>query len=149
MSRRRIGPRVSSQITAGGMTAKTAVPFTPPAHATASDKAAGSWIAMLLAVAGIHLAMLYAGLALSRLLAIPREDRIAVAFSGSQKTLMVGLHIALGPPFNNGLAMLPLVAYHVCQLLLDTVVANRLKAAAAPTRETDNRYSSGSPMARR
>jgi sodium/bile acid cotransporter 7 len=83
--------------------------------------------AMLASVCGVHLAMLYCGLGLGRLLGVSWEDRIAVAFSGSQKTLMIGLHIALSPAFNNGLAMLPMVAYHVRQLLLDTLIAERLR----------------------
>jgi sodium/bile acid cotransporter 7 len=85
-------------------------------------------VAMLAAVSGIHLSMFYTGLFLGRLMGISWEDRLAVAFSGSQKTLMIGLHIALSPVFNNGLAMLPMVAYHVCQLLLDALIADRLRA---------------------
>jgi sodium/bile acid cotransporter 7 len=84
-------------------------------------------VGMLAVVSGVHLAMLYSGFALGRMLGVNWEDRIAVAFSGSQKTLMIGLHIALSPAFNNGLAMLPMVAYHVCQLLLDALIAERLK----------------------
>ena len=84
-------------------------------------------IAMFVAVCVVHLSMLGSGFWLGRLLGIRWEDRIAVAFSGSQKTLMIGLHLALSPAFNNGLAMLPMVAYHVCQLLLDAIVAERLR----------------------
>ena len=52
-------------------------------------------------------------------------DAIAVAFSGSQKTLMVGAYIALavGP-----LAILPMVAYHAAQLIVDTLVADWWRA---------------------
>ena len=91
--------------------------------------------AMLAAVCGVHLAMLGCGFWLGRLLGIRWEDRIAVAFSGSQKTLMIGLHIALSPAFNNGLAMLPMVAYHVCQLLLDALIAERLRTRQAAPAE--------------
>jgi sodium/bile acid cotransporter 7 len=94
----------------------------------ATPISAGDTAAMLASVCGVHLAMFYAGLLLGRLLGIRWEDRLAVAFSGSQKTLMIGLHIALSPTFNNGLAMLPMVAYHVCQLLLDALIADRLRA---------------------
>jgi sodium/bile acid cotransporter 7 len=88
--------------------------------------------AMLAAVCGVHLAMFSCGLWLGRLLGVRWEDRIAVAFSGSQKTLMIGLHIALSPAFNSGLAMLPVVAYHVCQLLLDALIAERLRREQSP-----------------
>ena len=85
--------------------------------------------AMLASVSGVHLAMFFCGLWLGRLWGISWEDRVAVGFSGSQKTLMIGLHIAISPAFNNGLAMLPMVAYHVCQLLLDSFIADRLRGA--------------------
>jgi sodium/bile acid cotransporter 7 len=85
------------------------------------------WGAMLLAVCGVHLSMLACGLLGSRWLGIARPEQVAVGLAGSQKTLMVGLHIALAPPFNSGLAMLPMVAYHISQLLLDTLIADRLR----------------------
>jgi sodium/bile acid cotransporter 7 len=114
-------------VQAGLKLASRAAPLAPADTAT-----------MLAAVCGVHLAMLYCGFSLGRLLGVPWEDRIAVAFSGSQKTLMIGLHLALSPAFNNGLAMLPMVAYHVCQLLLDALIAERLRARQA-SRDTNGR----------
>jgi sodium/bile acid cotransporter 7 len=84
-------------------------------------------VLMLAAVCGVHLSMFAAGMGIARALGVAWEDRVAVGFCGSQKTLMIGLHIALSPAFNNGLAMLPMVAYHVCQLLLDALIADRLR----------------------
>lgn len=91
-----------------------------------SEEAIGlaGWIGMLTAVVGLHVAMLAAGHLLAMAAGINREDRIAVGFSGSQKTLMVGLLLALK---FSGLAILPMVAYHVCQLLVDTLVADWLR----------------------
>jgi sodium/bile acid cotransporter 7 len=79
---------------------------------------------MITAVATVHVALLGLGFTLSRLLRISRADAIAVAFSGSQKTLMVGAYLALavGP-----LAILPMVAYHAAQLVIDTLIADRLR----------------------
>ena len=88
---------------------------------------AGQWLAMLVAVASIHLLMLYCGHLLGRAASLPREDRIAVGFSGSQKTLMIGLQVAITYFAHLPLAMLPMVAYHVTQLILDTAVADRLR----------------------
>jgi sodium/bile acid cotransporter 7 len=85
------------------------------------------WTAMLAAVVGLHTVMLWAGHLLGRLFGIAREDRIAVGFSGSQKTLMVGIHIANS---FGGLAILPMLAFHVSQLLVDTVIADRLRHGA-------------------
>lgn len=86
--------------------------------------AAADWGLMLAFVCGIHLLALAAGHTLGRIAQIDRSDRIAVGFSGSQKTLMIGLHLALA--HFGGLATLPMVSYHVCQLLIDTVVADRM-----------------------
>ena len=52
--------------------------------------------------------------------------RHAVGFAGSQKTLMVGLTLAI--EYFPQAPILPVVAYHVCQLLVDTLVADWLKA---------------------
>lgn len=80
---------------------------------------------VLLLVAGVtfvHLAALWIGLRLSAAFGFTWPDSIAVAFAGSQKTLMVGAYVALavGP-----LAILPMVAYHAVQLFVDTLIADR------------------------
>lgn len=87
-------------------------------------------------VLGIHVAMLLLGVGLARRLRMNRQDSIAVGFSGSQKTLMVGLSVAIDLQYS----VVPIVAYHVGQLLIDTVVADRyrqrteeLDAAAEPS----------------
>jgi len=88
-----------------------------------------SGAAMLLAVVSIHLSMLWLGQATGRAIGLDRADWIAVGFSGSQKTLMVGLQVAL--MLGGGLMILPMVAYHVCQLVVDTIVADHLKLATS------------------
>lgn len=91
------------------------------------------WIAMLAGVVGLHSAMLAAGHLLGKVLGISRPDRIAVGFAGSQKTQMVGLYLANA---YGGLAVLPMLAYHVCQLLVDTLIADRLaRKSQVPTAE--------------
>jgi solute carrier family 10 (sodium/bile acid cotransporter), member 7 len=86
---------------------------------------------MIVAVVTVHLTLLFAGLVLARLLGMEHADRAAVAIAGSQKTLMVGIYVALefGP-----LAILPMIAYHASQLLLDTIIADWLRGRRmAPT----------------
>jgi len=83
------------------------------------------WITMIAAAAAVHTGALVFGLAAARGLGIARPEAIAVGFAGSQKTLMVGLHIALGARF--GIGVLPLVVYHVLQLMIDTIAADLLK----------------------
>lgn len=88
------------------------------------------WLLMLAAAGGVHTAALAFGYATARALRIAREEAIAVAFSGSQKTLMVGLHVALA--LNFGIGVLPLLVYHVLQLMIDTLAADWLKRGACP-----------------
>jgi sodium/bile acid cotransporter 7 len=83
--------------------------------------------AMLAAVLLVHLAMFWVGIHLSRWLRFSREDQIAVGFAGSQKTLMVGLVVAMALQ----ITILPMVSYHVLQLLVDTVIADRYRRSAA------------------
>lgn len=87
----------------------------------------GLMIALVLA---IHLSMLALGHLAGVWLGMSREARIAVGFAGSQKTLLVGLTVAVEDFGALALAVLPMVAYHVGQLLVDTVIADRLRAAA-------------------
>ncbi len=83
------------------------------------------WATMIGCVVGVHMVVLFAGHAIGRIVSLPRPDRIAVGFGGSQKTLMIGLHIAT--TYYTGLAMLPMITYHISQLLLDTLVADWLR----------------------
>jgi sodium/bile acid cotransporter 7 len=81
-------------------------------------------IAMIVAVIAIHGALLLISAGLCRILGIGRGDAIAVMFAGSQKTIMIGAYLAaaIGP-----LAILPMVAYHAAQLVVDTLVADWLR----------------------
>jgi sodium/bile acid cotransporter 7 len=91
---------------------------------------AGQLAAVAALVAAIHLAAWAVGFWAAGRAGLPREDRSAVAFAGSQKTLMIGLAIALD---FGGLAVLPMMAYHVEQLLIDTLLADRLHAGKSPS----------------
>lgn len=89
-----------------------------------------NFVPMFLAVACTHALMLAVGFRLGVLLGLERGDCIAVGFAGSQKTLVVGLHLAV--TYFGGLAILPMVTYHVFQLLFDTVVADKLRVEDEP-----------------
>ena len=78
---------------------------------------------MVAAVMTVHLGMLSAGWSLAGLVGLGRPERIAVAFSGSQKTLMIGLQVAM----ECNITILPMVTYHVGQLFVDTLIADRLR----------------------
>lgn len=85
---------------------------------------AGQIALMMVIVAVVHTFAWWAGLRVAARLGMRREDQLAVAFAGSQKTLMVGLAIALS---FGGLAVLPMLAYHIEQLLIDTLLADRFR----------------------
>lgn len=88
-----------------------------------------AWLQMIFACGSLHVLGLVAGFTLGRVTRLAREEWIAVGIAGSQKTLMVGLQIAL--EYFGGLTILPMVTYHVSQLLIDTLVADRLRANQA------------------
>jgi sodium/bile acid cotransporter 7 len=81
------------------------------------------FVTMAISVLSVHLLALHVGKAVAFLLGMNCPDQIAVAFAGSQKTLMVGVYIAVN--FFGGLTILPMVAYHVGQLVVDTILADR------------------------
>jgi solute carrier family 10 (sodium/bile acid cotransporter), member 7 len=91
------------------------------------------WIVMLLAVNVVHASALGLGHLFGLLCQMERPDRIAVGFAGSQKTLAIGL--AIGTQYFGGLTIMPMIAYHVCQLLFDTLVIDYLRSREAKTAE--------------
>jgi sodium/bile acid cotransporter 7 len=80
------------------------------------------WGILIAASLGLHLATLSIGFWLAISFGLGRGDAQAVGIAGSQKTLMVGLEIAV--EYYSGLAILPLVVFHVGQLLVDTIIAD-------------------------
>ncbi|WP_067474467.1 bile acid:sodium symporter family protein [Actinomadura hibisca] len=88
---------------------------------------------LLLVVAALLAAALGAARVLARRLGLSREDRVAVLFCGSQKSLASGLPMAsvLFAGGDVGLIVLPLMLYHQLQLLVCAWIAQR-SAAAVP-----------------
>jgi sodium/bile acid cotransporter 7 len=89
------------------------------------------WLVMIAAVLGLHLAMLWFGFFLAGAMGWRWEDQIAVGIAGSQKTLMIGLQVAL----DCGLLILPMVVYHVGQLLVDTIIVDRWRRLGETEKE--------------
>ena len=83
------------------------------------------WVLVVVTAAAVHTAVLLAGWRTAGLAGLARPEAIAVAISGSQKTLAVGVAIALE---FGGLAIFPMIAYHMTQLLIDTVFVDRVRA---------------------
>lgn len=76
-----------------------------------------------LAAFAVHLSALGLAVVVARQAGLPRSQQIAVGFSGSQKTLTVGLQIAI----DCGVSVLPMLIYHAGQLVIDTLVAEQWK----------------------
>ncbi|TWT83154.1 Sodium Bile acid symporter family protein [Planctomycetes bacterium CA13] len=89
-------------------------------------------------VIAIHLSAFGIGILVSRATGADRASQVAVGFGGSQKTLMVGLQIAI----DLGVSVIPMLMYHLFQLTIDTVIAERWKQSSEqmdqnrPSKET-------------
>ena len=93
------------------------------------------WIAcLLLHFAGVFIAF-YGG----QLLRLKREDIVACIFSGSQKTLPIGIYIAtdLLAGKNLPFAAFPILIFHASQLFLDTLLIEPLARWSSPGHEND------------
>ena len=86
------------------------------------------WTALLVGVA-LLLVYAFAGAwLLGGLLALGRGERIAFLFSGGQKSIAMGAPLAavLFPAGTAGLVLLPVLVYHLLQLVLSAPIASRL-----------------------
>jgi sodium/bile acid cotransporter 7 len=80
-------------------------------------------VAMLAVVLLLHLSMFGLGWTLGRVCGCNRPDQIAIAIAGSQKTLVVGVLMAI----TLKASILPMVAYHGLQLIVDTLIADAVR----------------------
>ncbi len=90
---------------------------------------AWGWLALLI---GAFLLLGFAGSWLAGgVLNLPRGDRIAFLFAGAQKSIALGAPLAsvLFPPATAGLVLLPVLAYHLVQMIVSAPVASRLSRA--------------------
>jgi sodium/bile acid cotransporter 7 len=71
---------------------------------------------------------------LSGAVRLERRDRITFLFAGGQKSIALGAPLAsvLFPPAIAGLILLPVLTYHLLQLVLSAPLATRLNRAALP-----------------
>ncbi len=86
------------------------------------------WLALGVGCAGM-LVIGYGGAwLLSGWLNLPRGDRIAMLFAGAQKSVAMGAPLAsvLFAPEAAGIILLPVLAYHLVQLIVSAPLASRL-----------------------
>jgi sodium/bile acid cotransporter 7 len=89
-----------------------------------SNLGAGNLALTALFLLLVHVAVFWTGIWLSSRSGLARESQIAVGFSGSQKTLMIGLSTAI----NLGFSIVPIVLYHTIQLIVDSIFAERFRS---------------------
>ena len=95
------------------------------------------WVGMLF---GCALAMVfgYAGAwLLGAVLRLPRGDRIAMLFAGAQKSVAMGAPLAtvIFPAASAGIVILPLLVYHLVQMIVAAPMATRLRGEGGPAAE--------------
>lgn len=86
-------------------------------------------LGLLVVVIVVHLVAAWLCFVSTRLLGANREDQIAAMFAGSQKTLPLGLYLAAGYFVDLTYAALPIIIYHATQLIIDSIIAQRVKPA--------------------
>lgn len=87
-------------------------------------------VAIVLAVVALLLALAFGGAwALGGVLKLARADRITLLFAGAQKSIAVGAPLAatLFPPATAGMVLVPILVYHMAQLILSAWIAPALK----------------------
>lgn len=83
-------------------------------------------VAIVLGVVALLLALAFGGAwALGDALKLARADRITLLFSGAQKSIAVGAPLAatLFPPATAGMVLVPILVYHMAQLILSAWIA--------------------------
>jgi sodium/bile acid cotransporter 7 len=91
--------------------------------------------AVLLGLVALFLALGFGGSwLLGGALGLRRDDRIAFLFAGAQKSIALGAPLAsvLFPPAIAGLLLLPVLTYHLLQLVLSAPLAARLNPRPEP-----------------
>jgi sodium/bile acid cotransporter 7 len=95
--------------------------------------APADWVVLIALVLAMLALALGAAWGMSGLLGLPRADRIAFLFAGSQKSVAIGAPLAaiLFPPASAGFVIAPLLLYHLAQLVLAAPLALRLARTEA------------------
>ncbi|WP_260581746.1 bile acid:sodium symporter family protein [Sphingopyxis sp. PET50] len=89
-------------------------------------------IAIVFGIVGVLLGLAFGGAwAFGALLKLARADRITLLFSGAQKSIAVGAPLAatLFPPAIAGMVLVPILVYHMAQLILSAWLAPVLKGS--------------------
>ena len=93
-----------------------------------SEIGLADWLAISVGIIVMLAVGNYGAWGVSAILKLPREDRIAFLFAGSQKSAAIGVPLGaiLFPPEVAGIILVPLLVYHLFQLVLAAPVSTRL-----------------------
>ncbi len=97
----------------------------------AASVAIGAMGVLVVLAATIHTLALVIGISVAKSIGLDRPRQIAVGIAGSQKTLMVGLQIAI----DCGVSVIPMLVYHMSQLVIDTLIVERWRKNGAENAE--------------
>lgn len=119
---------ILSMVVFGSVSGATAVSVSgaPPDQLEAASESF-NWLAgiyMVFAAILLHVIVLVLAIVIAKWLKVGRGQQIAIGIAGSQKTLMVGLPIAI----DCGVSVVPMLVYHLGQLVIDTLVAQKWKS---------------------
>ncbi|MFB0611295.1 bile acid:sodium symporter [Aurantiacibacter poecillastricola] len=94
---------------------------------------ASAWMWLALLIAAFLLVGFVGSWLLGGALGLDRGDRIAFLFAGAQKSIALGAPLAsvLFPPATAGLVLLPVLAYHLTQMIVSAPLAGKLSRASA------------------
>ncbi|TWT72728.1 Sodium Bile acid symporter family protein [Posidoniimonas polymericola] len=89
----------------------------------------GHWLLLVGMIIVLHMVLLAVAAAAGWAARLGPADALAVTIAGSQKSMAVGVGVALqfGP-----MTIFPLITYHFAQLLIDTVVVDRHRRKTGP-----------------
>jgi len=92
------------------------------------------WFVLLAGVIAFLVVGFTGSWALSGLIGLDRPDRSAFLFAGAHKSVAMGAPLAavLFPPQVAGMVLLPLLIYHLLQLVASAPLANRLARHLPP-----------------
>lgn len=86
-------------------------------------------VRLTVVASALHLAGIVLAWQLAASLRASRPQQIGAALGGSQKTLMIGLKLAI----DCGVSILPMVIYHIGQLIIDSLLVDWWRRRAPPS----------------
>lgn len=91
---------------------------------------ASQWLVLLAGVVALLVFGFGGAWLLGKFIRLDRGDRIAMMFAGAQKSIAMGAPLAmiLFPPEAAGMILLPVLTYHLLQLVVSAPIASRLAA---------------------